>query len=247
MAGQLGVNSAPGAHEGVADGVMQDTLLDNSNAMDFAYEDDEESPPLESTTFPQGAETSTTRAAPSQPSGQQPGDPHKAKAFLDPELSFDMPSQTASFLPSTQDWFSSCIPDAGLSIPQPETTTARHYSALHPNSVVYNYYPYLTLDNLYNCMPQDVDFMEAEGCFHLPTRSILDQIIRQYFLHVHPLLPLLNEGDFWEMYYNKRAEGEEPLKMSLLLFQAIMFASCNVSILHGQQPMLIHGFQKGVE
>lgn len=95
------------------------------------------------------------------------------------------------------------------------------------NSVVYTYYPFLTLDNLFSCPPHDVDFMEAEGCFHLPTRRIMDQIVRQYFLHVHPLLPILNEGDFWEMYYNKRTN--EPSTMSLLVFQAMMFVSCNVS------------------
>lgn len=132
------------------------------------------------------------------------------------------------------------IPEPGLFLPlacleQPEATTARHYRSLHPNSVMYNCYPFLTLDNLHNCMPQDVDFMESEGCFHLPTRPILDQIVRQYFLHIHPLLPLLNEGDFWEMYYyysHRRAEGKEPPpKLSLLVFQAIMFAACNVSTL----------------
>lgn len=134
---------------------------------------------------------------------------------------------TASFL--SNECFPSSFLEPGLPCPQPQINTARHYSALHPNSIYYNYYPFLTLDNLCNCMPQDVDFMEAEGCFHLPTRSILDQIVRQYFLHIHPFLPLLNEGDFWEMYYNKRTEGQEPHKMSLLVFQSIMFASCNVS------------------
>lgn len=98
---------------------------------------------------------------------------------------------------------------------------------LRANSVVYTYYSFLTLDNLYNCLPQDVEFLEAEGCFHLPTRRIMDQILQQYFLHVHPLLPVLNEGDFWEMYYNRGPEGVP--KMSLLVFQAIMFVSCNVS------------------
>lgn len=98
----------------------------------------------------------------------------------------------------------------------------------HKNSVVYTYYPFLTLDHLPSCLPHDVDFLEAEGCFHLPTRKIMDQIVRQYFLHVHPLLPILNEGDFWEMYYNRRGT-KEPMSMSLLVIQAMMFVACNVS------------------
>lgn len=196
-------------------GARQDALPDDSNVLDFAYEEDAESPPPDSAALMYGAEVS-----------ERPGQPRSEQAKAFPH------SQTASLLPD--DWFTSCAPESGLTCPPPEIST-RHHSSLHPNSVVYNYYPFLTLDNLYNCMPQDVDFMESEGCFHLPTRAILDQIVRQYFLHIHPLLPLLNEGDFWEMYYNKPNEGEEPPKLSLLVFQAIMFASCNVSF-HGQRP-----------
>ncbi|KAF3771370.1 hypothetical protein M406DRAFT_248577 [Cryphonectria parasitica EP155] len=96
----------------------------------------------------------------------------------------------------------------------------------HPNSVVYTYYSFLTLDNLPNCLSRDVDFLEAEGCFHLPTRAIMDQILQQYFLHIHPFLPLFNEGDFWEMYYDTPC-GRQDAKMSLLVLQAIIFVSCN--------------------
>lgn len=99
----------------------------------------------------------------------------------------------------------------------------------HKNSVVYTYYPFVALENLHNCSQHDTEFLEAEGCFHLPTRKIMDQIVREYFLHVHPLLPILNEGDFWRMYHNKLSNGSST--MSLLVLQAMMFVSCNVSVL----------------
>lgn len=135
-------------------------------------------------------------------------------------------ASTATDLAQSVNWLSACIQETELD--HLEVPARHRQRMLHANSVVYTYYPFLTLDNLYNCLPQDVDFLEAEGCLHLPTRAIMDQIVRQYFLHVHPLLPVLNEGDFWEMYYNKGL-GETP-KMSLLVFQAIMFVSCNVSL-----------------
>lgn len=70
---------------------------------------------------------------------------------------------------------------------------------------------------------RDLGFLEAQGCFRLPTESVLDEFIRLYFLHVHPMLPLLHEGEFWDAY-------ESGNERSPLLLQAMMFASCTVSL-----------------
>lgn len=131
------------------------------------------------------------------------------------------------------DWFADCVRDhdakqAGADTARVEAPCTHPRRTTHKNSVFYTYYPFITLDNLSTCSPHDVEFLEAEGCFHLPTRQIMDQIVRQYFLHVHPLLPILNEGDFWDMYHSK-ASGTSAT-ISLLVMQAVMFVSCNVSV-----------------
>ncbi|KAH7000026.1 fungal-specific transcription factor [Ilyonectria destructans] len=95
------------------------------------------------------------------------------------------------------------------------------------SDVVYSYYPFLTMGNLPNIPPQDVNFLELQGCLRVPTRTMLDEFLQQYFLHVHPLLPLINEGDFWDLYCHSTGSGMLTERMSLLLFQAILFASCN--------------------
>ncbi|KAI1267608.1 hypothetical protein F5Y18DRAFT_306748 [Xylariaceae sp. FL1019] len=92
--------------------------------------------------------------------------------------------------------------------------------------ITYSYYPFLTINNLHNIMPQDVNYLESQGCLRVPTRVILDEFVKQYFLHVHPLLPLINEGDFWELYCHQ-GNGGATEKMSLLVFQAILFSCCN--------------------
>lgn len=79
------------------------------------------------------------------------------------------------------------------------------------------------------CSPSDLAFLQSEGCFHLPAKEIFDQIVEQYFLHVHPLLPILHEGDFWRVYSSK--SGHKDDELSLLVVQALIFASCNVSFL----------------
>ncbi|KAI0467217.1 hypothetical protein F4859DRAFT_279928 [Xylaria cf. heliscus] len=92
--------------------------------------------------------------------------------------------------------------------------------------ITYSYYPFLTINNIHNVIPQDVNFLESQGCLRIPTQAILDEFMQQYFLHVHPLLPFLNEGDFWNLYCNQ-GSGIAGERMSLLVFQAMLFSCCN--------------------
>lgn len=96
--------------------------------------------------------------------------------------------------------------------------------------VVYSYYPFLIVSNLPNIPSQDVNFLESQACLRVPTRSLLDEFLQQYFLHVHPLLPLINEAEFWAMYSPDSVDSDNPgqaERLSLLVFQAVLFASCN--------------------
>ncbi|KAL4860443.1 fungal-specific transcription factor domain-containing protein [Aspergillus spectabilis] len=60
------------------------------------------------------------------------------------------------------------------------------------------------------------------GCLSIPVRSLLNEFVREYFFHVHPNLPIVNEADFWDAYTNARRDLIE-----LMLFQAMLFASCS--------------------
>lgn len=95
------------------------------------------------------------------------------------------------------------------------------------SDVVYSYYPFLTISKLPNIPPQDVNFLELQGCLRVPTRALLDEFLREYFLHVHPLLPLVNEGEFWDIYCQNPNGNALNERVSLLVFQGILFASCN--------------------
>lgn len=92
--------------------------------------------------------------------------------------------------------------------------------------VTYSYYPFINISNLHNIMPQDVNYLESQGCLRVPTRAILDEFVQQYFLHIHPIMPVINEGDFWDMYCNQ-SFTEPTEKISLVFFQALLFSSCN--------------------
>ncbi|CAI7671811.1 unnamed protein product [Penicillium palitans] len=92
--------------------------------------------------------------------------------------------------------------------------------------VLYCHYPFLVINNIRNIPPHDLNFLELQGCLRVPTRDLLYELVQQYFLHVHPILPLMNEGDFWDLYFHS-ADGPPTKPISLLVFQAMLFASCN--------------------
>lgn len=96
--------------------------------------------------------------------------------------------------------------------------------------VIYSYYSFLQLDTLQYMTSEDVNFMESQGCFRVPIRPLLDHFVKEYFLHVHPGLPVINEGVFWEMYTSKDSPLAENPRMSLFLFQAMILSSFCVSL-----------------
>ncbi|KAH7127335.1 hypothetical protein EDB81DRAFT_662501 [Dactylonectria macrodidyma] len=89
------------------------------------------------------------------------------------------------------------------------------------------YYPFLTTNNVSRCLPQDFNFLELQGCFHVPIRLILDELVHQYFSHVHPHLPLLDETESWQCYHPDSTDNGLRLKLPLLLFRAMLFSASN--------------------
>jgi hypothetical protein len=96
--------------------------------------------------------------------------------------------------------------------------------------IMFSYYPFVKLCAMSKIAPHDVNFLEAQGCFRLPTRPILDEFVQEYFLHVHPILPIINEKTFWKMYddHDSNQFGLRPI--SLLVFHAMLFAASSVSL-----------------
>ena len=74
-------------------------------------------------------------------------------------------------------------------------------------------------------LPPDLDpdisqFLHRKGALSLPTPTIRDELMRVYVCYVHPFLPLLDLGAFVKAI----AGQDETCKISLILFQAVMFA-----------------------
>ncbi|KAI1060147.1 hypothetical protein LB506_011279, partial [Fusarium annulatum] len=94
--------------------------------------------------------------------------------------------------------------------------------------VLYSYYQFLTISNIHTVPYQDANYLESQGCFHLPNPPILEAFLRSYFMHVHLFLPLIDEGEFWDMHSDSPtlADGSKTTT-SLLVMRAMIFAACN--------------------
>ncbi|UPK92799.1 hypothetical protein LCI18_003734 [Fusarium solani-melongenae] len=112
-----------------------------------------------------------------------------------------------------------------------DTTTLAHQdmsgsasSTSDSMMIPYSSYPFLAPNSLVGLPSQDLEFLERKGTLSVPVKSMLDEFMMQYFLHVHPFLPLLDEGEFWIAY---RQDGPSDLtkRIPLLLFRAMIFAS----------------------
>lgn len=105
--------------------------------------------------------------------------------------------------------------------------------------ITYTYYPFIEVNNLSAIPPQDVNYLDLQGCLRVPTKTVLDEFVKQFFLHVHPIMPLLNEGDFWEMYASHTQGTHVSTRISLLMIHAMLFSVCGVSDRLWSAPRLL--------
>lgn len=75
---------------------------------------------------------------------------------------------------------------------------------------------------------QDIAFIKEKGVLSLPAREVMDEMISSYFKVVYPFFPILDKQDFLHGYKQMRNTDLSELGPSLLLLQAVLFASSSV-------------------
>lgn len=139
-----------------------------------------------------------------------------------------------------QDMTPECTPDSTEETAPQENTSAannttptplptivaprRNNVSTGPAFVIFSCYPFLSSKTLWKLDHEDdASLLEQRGCLHVPKKPILDEMMKKYFLHVHPSVPLLNETDFWAMYNSPTPQTAPFGQMSLFVFQAMLF------------------------
>ncbi|KAK9422985.1 putative Short chain dehydrogenase reductase [Seiridium unicorne] len=92
--------------------------------------------------------------------------------------------------------------------------------------VLFVSYPFIDAGAMWQLSQLDLSFLDQSGCLQLPVKQILDEFVNEYFTHVHCFLPLLNEAEFWTTYATEATAPPAERKLSLIVFQAILFISC---------------------
>ncbi|KAK7409220.1 hypothetical protein QQX98_008596 [Neonectria punicea] len=120
--------------------------------------------------------------------------------------------------------FSSAFPDSLLPdcpwIPQ-EGTQRLLFDPTNPD------YSILEAPKVHTLSAEDLDYLYKQGCFVVPQRNILNEFVQQYFLHIHPMLPMLNEADFWALYHPQHSDSASGERMPLIVLQGILFTACS--------------------
>ncbi|KAE8381652.1 hypothetical protein BDV26DRAFT_301240 [Aspergillus bertholletiae] len=89
-----------------------------------------------------------------------------------------------------------------------------------PSNVSFFVCPFLALSGLAILPQEDVTYLDSKGCLSVPHWSTIVEFARQYFLQVHPCLPVLDEAEFWRI-----AADSSTRTISLLVLQALLFSS----------------------
>jgi hypothetical protein len=98
--------------------------------------------------------------------------------------------------------------------------------------------PGVSLPNYIRCLPprimaEDIEYLQRKGALTVPDTRLRNELLRSYVQYVHPYMPLLDLKDFLRPI--EKNDGNSPV--SLLLFQAVMFAATayiDMRFLHAQ-------------
>ncbi|KAJ5824739.1 Transcription factor [Penicillium robsamsonii] len=91
-----------------------------------------------------------------------------------------------------------------------------------PN-VPYTEYPFVESQQLLSLPSEDIALLTSKDCLSLPPSDVIDEFFEQYFKHMHPLIPVLDEAEFWRIYRNNQSASP---KISLFVLQSLLCASC---------------------
>jgi hypothetical protein len=91
-------------------------------------------------------------------------------------------------------------------------------------SLSYKEYTFIDSAQLLSLSSEDTVTLDCEGCLDLPDHDATDEFVKHYFKRIHPLVPVLDEAEFWRSYLDTNTG----CKVSLFVFQSMLFASCSV-------------------
>ncbi|ENI00588.1 hypothetical protein COCC4DRAFT_205615 [Bipolaris maydis ATCC 48331] len=106
------------------------------------------------------------------------------------------------------------------------------------NFVHFSSYQCIEVFDLTRVEPFAALLLEEYGCFYVPAKPILYEFIRQYFLHIHPVLPVMDEVKFLDMFHTNTVIRPCQEQVPLFLFHAILFLASSVGLIYDFPQLL---------
>jgi hypothetical protein len=92
----------------------------------------------------------------------------------------------------------------------------------------YSFYPFARL-NITDLSVSSIAHLEYTKALYLPSQLHLDEFVQKYFYFIHPFLPVIDEGWFWERYVGYVEQGTS---LSLFILQAMLFMAAGVCLVN---------------
>ncbi|KAJ3532951.1 hypothetical protein NM208_g8205 [Fusarium decemcellulare] len=75
-------------------------------------------------------------------------------------------------------------------------------------------------------LSENLNLLIAYGCFDIPNRDTLEPFFENYFLYIHPFMPILNEAHFWKAFTSSSgidlvAQGKLPLALLFAMLYTV--------------------------
>ncbi|PNP85303.1 hypothetical protein FNYG_01362 [Fusarium nygamai] len=108
--------------------------------------------------------------------------------------------------------------------------------------ITFAYYPFLCINNLSSLHTDDINYLDSQGCFKVPDSSCLDNMVRAFFQHAHPILPVVNEAEFWSIY-DPLTSADKTGRIPVILLSATLFVTykyIDEQVIQGMQYSTAH-------
>lgn len=91
-------------------------------------------------------------------------------------------------------------------------------------SLVSQHYGLPYVGATHDSMPQDVAYLRSKGVFSVPSEPVCQALLRAYFHHIHPILPVVDAAAVLTTFRNGGASA-----VNLLLLWSMFSVAGNVS------------------
>ncbi|KAJ3456118.1 hypothetical protein MRS44_016141 [Fusarium solani] len=87
------------------------------------------------------------------------------------------------------------------------------------------HYPFIDPGAVWRLSPGEMTLLEKRRCFQVPAEPVLAEFIQNYFMYMHPFLPLVDEASFWELYSSPPSTFLDKPRFSLFVVHTLLFIS----------------------